>query len=81
MSHNASVDRRDMHVEIPISLYDRLLEIGGLKRSHGFFTDTVVAALEVYLPRLEKPRTQDLQEGMPWLDQLIEDTTRKKRGK
>jgi hypothetical protein len=68
-----------MDLEIPLPLYNRLLEIGGIKRSHGFFTDTIVAALEVYLPRLEKPRTQDTKEEDTWLDQLIEDTTRKKR--
>jgi hypothetical protein len=81
MNGVANSDRREVHAEIPLSLFNRMQDIGGTKRSHGFFTGTIIAALEEYLPKLERPRTQDLQDGDTWLDQLMEDTTTKKRGK
>ncbi len=79
MTSEATTDRRRIPAYLPQPLFERLLKVGGETRAHGFFNDTIIAALEDYLPKFEKPRIQDPQKT--WIEQLIEDTTRKKRGK
>lgn len=85
MNSVANSNRREIHAEIPLPLFNWVEDFGGPRRSHGHITNTVVAALEDYRLKIEKSRTTavagDNQDGTSWLDQLMEDTTRKKRGK
>jgi hypothetical protein len=69
-----------MRLYLPIPLFIRLQKVGGVERSKGFYNDTFIAALEEYLPRFEKAR-EAVPEGTTWLDQLVNDTTKKKRAR
>jgi len=64
-------------VVVDDGLYDRMLKLAGLARSRGWLSDMVVVALDEWCKLHETSASVDEKE--PWLDQLMEKTTKKPR--